>query len=268
MHKQFSQVIVIGGLLAAPLLFDIGVPAAQNPGNQPMTVDLDELEDNPSKFLGKTVRVDGEIDRVLGPGLFTIDERDWADVEREMPVVVPEPFAAIVKEDTPVRVTGVVEQVPIARIEKLMGPLTDRIRAEIEKQPAIVASDIIATQSGATLRVRTDQMTKAQPGDTQQKQQTMTDANQLAQAKDTNLVGRRVDLKNVQVGDTTPRGFFIRTSTGERIFVMPAAGAVAVKAGQSADVSGVVLELPEGMKVELRAPAEEIYIFADRVTGR
>jgi hypothetical protein len=268
MRKHFSQVIVIGGLLIAPPLFGIGLPAEQNTGNQPITVDLDELEDNPNKFLGKTVRVDGEIDRVLGPGLFTIDERDWADVEREMPVVVPEPFAAIVKEDTLVRVTGVVERVPIARIEQRMGPLSDRIRAEIESQPAIVASDIIATQSGATLRVRVDQMTQAQPGGTQQKQPTVTDANQLAQAKDTNLVGRRVDLKNVQIGDTTPKGFFIRTAAGERIFVMPAAGAVAIKAGQNADVSGVVLELPEGLKVELKAPAEEIYIFADRVTGR
>ena len=65
-----------------------------NTTNRPITIDLDELEDNPEKYVGKTVTVEGEVDRVLGPHLFTIDERDWVDADREMPVVVPEPFAA------------------------------------------------------------------------------------------------------------------------------------------------------------------------------
>src|SRR5688572_25717800 len=71
----------------------------QQAQGQPQKVDLDELEDKPESYLEKTVTVEGEVDRVLGPHLFTIDERNWADAEREMPVVVPEPFAAIVRTD-------------------------------------------------------------------------------------------------------------------------------------------------------------------------
>jgi hypothetical protein len=60
-------------------------------GSKAATVDLDELESNPEKFLGKTVTAEGEVDQVLGPHLFTIDEKNWVDPEREMPVVVPGP---------------------------------------------------------------------------------------------------------------------------------------------------------------------------------
>ena len=40
-----------------------------------MKVDLDSLEKHPDKYLGKTVTTQGEVDRVLGINLFTVDER-------------------------------------------------------------------------------------------------------------------------------------------------------------------------------------------------
>ena len=134
-------------------------PQKGAPATEAMRIDLDELETNPEKYLGKTVTVEGEVDRVLGPHLFTIDERNWTDLEREMPVVVPDPFAAIVRSDTPVRVTGTVQKVPIAQIERLRGFLTDaKIRAEIETRPALLASEVTTVSPAAvSLRVRPDQ---------------------------------------------------------------------------------------------------------------
>ena len=46
-------------------------PQQQAPG-QPQKVDLDELEDKPERYLGRTVTVQGEVDRVLGPHLFKL----------------------------------------------------------------------------------------------------------------------------------------------------------------------------------------------------
>src|SRR5688572_8456582 len=98
-------------LTAGVTAFQVGARAAQTPSKPqqqqqaqgaPQKVDLDELEDKPESYLEKTVMVEGEVDRVLGPHLFTIDERNWADPERELPVIVPEPFAAIVRTDAPV----------------------------------------------------------------------------------------------------------------------------------------------------------------------
>ena len=120
------------------------------PTTRAMKVDLDELETHPEKYVGKTVIVEGEVDRVLGPHLFTIDERNWVDPERELPVVVPDPFAAIVRSDTPVRVTGIVQKVPIAEIERSRGFLTDaKIKAEIETGPALVATEVTTVAPAA-----------------------------------------------------------------------------------------------------------------------
>jgi hypothetical protein len=164
-----------------------------------------------------------------------------------------------------VRVTGTIQKVPIAQIERERGFLTDeKIRAEIETQPVLVATEVTATQSGASLRIRADQPvgTSGTAASTP-----VTDTNQLAQATDKNLVGRRVDLKQVVVAGTSDQGFWIRTPSGERIFVMPATKS-AVKEGQSAAVQGVVLELPEGLRVKLNAGSEPVYIYAERVTAR
>jgi uncharacterized protein YdeI (BOF family) len=235
-------------------------PSRQSASGSATKIDLDELENNPNKFIGRTVTVEGEVDRVLGPNLFTIDERDWADAEREMPVVVPEPFAAVVKTDAPVRVTGTVEKMPIARIAH--GLFNDqKIKAEIEQQPVLVASEVIATQTGANLRIQADK-----PADTSSGQP-VTDVNQVAQAKDKELVGKRVELSGVMVTGATNEGFWIRTPSGERIYVLTTSKPT-VKEGQQADVKGVVLELPEGLKVQVKGINEPIYIFADAVRPR
>jgi len=235
-------------------------------GGRAATVDLDALENDPNKFIGKTVTVEGEVDRVLGPNLFTIDERNWVDLEREMPVVVPEPLAAVVHTDAPVRVTGTVQKVPVAQIERRGGILSDpKIRAEIETRPALVATEVTMRGPGATavnLLVRPEAPVGTAGGG-----QPITDLNQVATASDTSLVGRRVNLSDARVSDTGARGFWITTPGGERIFVMPAAKSAA-KTGQTATIQGVILEMPEGLRVELKTPGEPVYIYAERVMPR
>ena len=170
MRRDVSHVPIIVGATLLAALSIVPSPAAQEQkknqqptgtvGKEAAKVDLDELEDKPEKFLGKTVTVEGEVDRILGPHLFTIDERNWADPERELPVVVPDPFAAIVRTDAPVRVTGTVQKIPIAQIEKEYGFLRNdpKIRAEVETRPVLVATDVTATTPAAvSLRIRTDQ---------------------------------------------------------------------------------------------------------------
>jgi uncharacterized protein YdeI (BOF family) len=271
MQRQRSSRHVIG---AATVILAVGVGVAsfalppqagsqQKPpaaGGQPEKADLDELEDAPEKFIGKTVVVEGEVDRVLGPHLFTIDERNWKDLERELPVVVPDPFAAVVRSDAPVRVTGVVQKVPIAEVERRRGFFGDeKIRAEIAEEPVLVANEITTiAPSVVSLRVRTDQ-----PVGTAGGANVITDVNQLAGAADNNLVGRRVDLKNVRVTSPSDVGFWIQAGN-ERLFVMPVQS-MPLKDGQMVALQGVVLQLPEAMRAKVNAPGERIYIYAERV---
>jgi hypothetical protein len=250
-------------------------PQQQAPG-QAQKVDLDELKDKPESYLGKTVTVEGEVDRVLGPHLFTIDERDWVDAERELPVVVPEPFAAIVHTDAPVRVTGVVQKVPIAKIQQDWNILSSdpKIKAEIETRPVLVATEVMAAAPGGlSLRVRTGQPVGTSgtgaPGTARAAGSagTVTDPAEAARSTDTSLVGRRVDLKGAIATKVTDEGFWIHLPSGERIFVLTGKKSGA-KEGGSASVQGVILEMPEGLRVKLGAADEPIYIFAHRVTAQ
>jgi hypothetical protein len=268
---SIGALLTTGFVLIAPTAAQQQQPQQQPPSSSaspPATVNLDELEKHPEQFLGKTVTVEGEVDRVLGPNLFTIDEKNWVDLDREMPVVVPEPFAAIVKTDAPVRVTGTVQKVPIAQIERRGGILSDpKIKAEIETQPALVASAVTTIAPGqvaVNLLVRPDTPVGTSGSNVSAP---VTDVNQVTKSSDTSLVGKRVNLKDGTVVAPSDRGFWIRTTDGERIFVMPA-NKTSVKAGQTAGVEGVVLELPEGLRLELNASGEPIYIYAERVTAR
>jgi hypothetical protein len=269
-------------LTAALTAFEVDARAAQDPSKpqqqppqqtapaQPQKVDLDELEDKPESYLEKTVLVEGEVDRVLSPHLFTIDERNWADAERELPVLVPEPFAAIVQTDAPVVVRGVVQKVPIAKIQPAWSLFSSdpKIKAEIETRPVLVAEDVIAAgPGGLSLRIRLGdpigKPAQGAPGGGQ----TVTDPSEVARSADKSLVGRRVDLKGAVTTKVTDEGFWIELPSGERIFVLAGKKAGA-KEGGKASVQGVILEMPEGLRVKLGAAKEPIYIFADRVTAQ
>jgi hypothetical protein len=133
-------------------------PASQGPiknETRGTTVKLDDLEDKPENYVGKIVTVEGEVDKMLGPHLFTIDERQWADAAREMPVSVPAPFTVALKEDAMVRVTGTVEKIPIDRLEKEIGPITDaKLRARIADRPVLVATAVDEAPGGKSLLTR------------------------------------------------------------------------------------------------------------------
>jgi hypothetical protein len=73
-------------------------------------------------------------------------------------------------------------------------------------------------------------------------------------------------LKDAPVVAVSSDGFWVRLPSGERVFVM-APPKTAVREGQNAAIQGVVLELPEGLRVKVNAADEPIYIYADRVTA-
>ena len=150
-------IVALAGALSVTL-------AAQQPAGsqgpiksdaQAATIKLDDLEDKPDSYVGKTVTVEGEVGKLLGPHLFTIDERGWGDLAREMPVSVPAPFMATLRDDTLVRVTGMVEKIPIDRLEKEVGPIIDvKLRERIVNRPVLVATQVVERPTGRNLLTR------------------------------------------------------------------------------------------------------------------
>jgi hypothetical protein len=96
---------------------------------------------------------------------------------------------------------------------------------------------------------------------------TVTDSAEAARSTDKSLVGRRVDLKGAITTKVTDEGFWIDLPSGERIFVLTGKKSGA-KEGGKASVQGLILEMPEGLRVKLGAGDEPIYIFADKVTAQ
>jgi hypothetical protein len=236
----------------------------QSPGaasDQAVKVDLDDLQRHPEKYIGKTVTVQGEAAEVLGPHLFTVDEPKWFHLWGGMLVVVPEPFAAIVRRDAPVRVTGTVEKVLLAEAKRKWSFISDpRIQVDLFQKPVLVAKEVTTVApTVVSLKIAPDQPVSTSGSSAE----AIKDLNQLASATDSSLVGSKVDLTGTLVR-AEGNGFWARTPAGGEVFVLPASK-TAARVGQIAAIHGTVLETPRQDRDASKGRPHPIYIYADRV---
>ncbi|MEZ5316371.1 MAG: hypothetical protein R2752_03115 [Vicinamibacterales bacterium] len=239
---------------------------------------LDDLEDNPTRYLGRTVTVTGEVDDVFGPQLFKIDEPDWADLGGEMLVYVPGNLAALVRQDDRVTVSGTVRHLTQDELGQGTAWLEDAGGPEgvFASRPAIVADRIVGGDSDVALTIDVPEgtagaghgaMMSGASGGTEP----MTDAAAVVTGGSA-MVGRRVKLEDVQVDRPgAHRGFWV-ISHGARLLVLPSrrpdTGLTMPSAGQSVTLEGTVLALPRGMRDAARSAGhgnEHIYIYATTI---
>jgi hypothetical protein len=237
--------------------------------SQPVKADVRDLVRHPEKYIDKTVTVEGETIDVLGPHLFVVDAPKLVHLRGGMLVVVPEPFAAVVRRDAPVRVTGKVEKVVLAEAKRKWAFLNDaKLEVDLFEKPVLVANELTTvTPTVVSLKfdpnkpVGTSGSGAAAP---------ITDIKQVSGASDSSLVGRQVDVSGTVVR-TEGNGFWIKTASGDEVFVVPASK-TAVSPGQTASVQGTVLETPRNMKDQTGQNSKEknqpTYIYADRVAPK
>jgi hypothetical protein len=273
MRRNFSFVLAVvtaGTLVSAVMSAPIGAqqrglsqqqPAAAS--NQPAKVDVDDLVKNGDKYVGKTVTIEGEATEVLGPHLFAVDEPKWFHLHGGMIVVVPEPLAAIVRRDAPVRVTGTVEKVVLAEARRKWSFLSDpKVEVDLFEKPVLVAKEVTTVAPAiVSLIVGPDQPV----GTSGSTGAPITDLNQVASATDSSLVGRRVEATGT-VARTEANGFWVRTSSGNEVQVIPATKAN-VREGQTVTIRGTVLETPRRDK-NSGGKSHAIYVYADQVAPK
>jgi hypothetical protein len=252
-----------------------------------MRVTVDQLEDDAQRYIGKQVSVDGEVDAVLGPRLFAIDEPRWGDLEGEILVYVPTGLAALVRDDDRVTVTGTVKPFVRADFEREWGAfpfLGPDIEVRISKRPVLMADRVVGGNNDVALVIdpagkgRAEkqgsasgaaasgaQAAQRSGADAPGRGAPITELAKVATAADA-AVGRRVHLSGVEVSATdSERGFFV--DAGDRsLFVLPArANTVRAQEGETVTVRGVVLQMPGGMEDRLKAPGElndDVYVLA------
>ena len=249
--------------------------AMVNAGFDGKRVKLDDLEDRPSSYIGQKVSVDGEVDQVLGPRLFTLDEPDWADLEGELLVYMPAPLAALVRDNDRVTVSGTVKSFVKADIDREWGWLTLSPEVEIDfsKKPVIVADRIIGGDSQRALMVTVgagsgDRSVGTSGSSSGNAPGPITAAASLASADD-EMVGRKVDLSGLKVTGLADQGGFFVASQDRQLFVLPHQGqAQKVSVGQTVSIDGMVLQMPKRMRNRLKAPGtmnRQVYVFANTI---
>jgi hypothetical protein len=230
---------------------------------QAASADVKDLARHPDNYLNKTVTVEGEVADVLGPHLFVIDAPKLFHLWGGMAVVVPEPAAAVIRRDSPVRVTGAVQKVVLAEAKRKWPFLSrdPQIEVDMFEKPVLVANEVTTVAPAiVSLKVGPEHPV----GTSGSNGAPITDAKQLAAANDSSLVGRRAQISGT-VSRMQDDGFWVKAPSGEEVFVEPADKA-SVRQGQTVEIRGTVLESSRAMKNQKGGPT--VYVYADQVTPK
>jgi hypothetical protein len=253
-----------------------------------MTVSLAQLEERPQQYVGQTISVTAEVESVLGPRLFKIDEPNWGDLDGEILVSLPAGMAGLVKENDRVTVTGTMKTFMKTELERELAWLEPDPDVEVEfaRKPVLVASQVVGGNSDVALAINVGAPgdapvgtsgTTAAPegspsGGTSASGAAVTNAATLGKGAD-ELVGRKVDLDRVTVTRVAAAngGFWIQAGDGGSIFVLlrDTDGQRRIETGQPVSIDGVVLQMPRSIRDKTRVAKDandEIYVYATSLT--
>lgn len=146
------MVVALPAALALPVLAPLGCDREGDEGltdNTQVTTDIEEIEEEPGRHFGKSVKVVGEIDDVYGQRAFELEGLDLI-FEDEVLVLTKSPIALgneSLQEDQMVRVHGTVKKFSKTELESELGwKLDGEVNDEWEGKPVIVADAIDAVR--------------------------------------------------------------------------------------------------------------------------
>ena len=248
-----------------------GTAAAISADFRGTRVALNDLEENPTRYLGQRVSVDGEVEEIYGPRLFTIDEPRWGDLGGEILVLLPTPLAALVKENDRVTVSGMVRPFVRTEIEREWGwlGLDPEVEVEVGAKPILVAERLVGGNNDVALVIEatTGSAAPRAVGTSGRTAPHITDAEAVATGG-IQMVGQHTRLNGLRVAATpAAEGFFVSVGT-RHLFVLPAQP-IAVARGDTVTIDGIILQMPRSMVARLNAPSglnEDLYVYAMNVT--
>lgn len=252
---------------------------ADAPGDEGVTVD--EITDDATPFLGQTVTVTGEVARIGGPRMFTVEDSDLVGDEhllvlssRPVPELLAESKDPLADYDE-VTVTGTVRRLVVTEVERELGfDLDPEYEVEFRDRPVLIATAV--RRAGVA-----GEPSAAAPAPS------VTDVLVLVPVPGpAELVGRTVQLENVLVQSVIgDQGFWVGPRHTQQVFVRldertasgdEADAAVNIEKGQRLTLFGTVERIPPPEEVQekwdvdsamarLIARNEALYVAADSV---
>lgn len=225
----------VGRLLLATGLV-MGATACDDRRPPPGGASVEDITDQPSAYLGKQVRLAGEVEQVRGPQAFVLEGPGliWDD---EVLVLAGRPIelgGTSVSDDDDVIVEGVVRAAVIADLERELGwDLTPEIEAELSEQPVVVARRI--RRIGDLARWSADQP-EGEVGFMAI----------YATVDPARLAGQRLALERVPVQSVSGQAVWVGHTPRAQLLVVPGEGVdlANLHRGDEIDVTGVVRAMP------------------------
>ena len=229
------------------------------------TADIEDLRDDPDRYEGMTVRIEGDVEDVLGPRMLKVSQNTVFDLfDDDVLVYAPDALAIALRKDAPVTITGTFQTFTDINVEEELGwfePEPD-VEAEFNRRHVIVATSIESEGRNPVLTESNAAAFSATGG------AEITTLTALADDDD-DLAGRRVRLTGT-IGQTIGSRTFTLGTGDERVLAVVAfplreqgTWSQHVKSGASVRVSGVVLESPDLDLPESAEPSAHD-IFNDR----
>ena len=264
----------IGGALLLLALLLLGACRSEEPN---VGVTIEDLDDDPSAYVGETVTISGEVETTYGLTSFTIGDDN---IGSEVLIVVP-PGAEIAggaaaEEEAVVQVTGTVREYVVTDIESdLSIDLEPEVEIEYEgSRPAVIAEVIRIIPEEGNLTATEDVI-----GEPELDVEPVTDLLVLVSPElPETLIGRRVQLGEVQVQNMiSDDAFFIGPAEDQRLFVSAGDVQYDVSQGDTVSVTGLMRLMPPTDSLQARFDVDQqvmnvlrqqpLYLEARQVTA-
>lgn len=233
---RIAAVVALSGALGCSR--DVPRPA---PAVGAVGATIEAIEQKPEAYLGQTVTVSGEIERIHGKRAFTLGGGDFV-FEKELLVVTPVDFTNVadrpggvgLNADDIVQVTGEVRRLEVAEIEhELDLDLTPELEIEFKSRPVVIARALHSSErKRATAIGGGPRLTIIEP---------IADVAILIDAPPLTAIGKRVALDDVKIqsllGD---RAVWIGPSHRKQVLVALPQARTDLKIGDELDIIGRV----------------------------
>lgn len=225
-------------LVLIAMLGGITAGCGREPQTEQEPATLETVVEQPNQYLGKRVTIMGEVDEVVSPRAFEVEDDSGLIFEKELLVLTKSDVnlsGTPVREDDELFITGKVMNLVTTEIERELGwDLDPQLELEWSQKPVLVA-ELISQMTPYARWSEAD----GEPG------ARLSIVSLWVTPDPATLAGQEIELPPLRVRSKTPEGLWLGFSHFNQLFaVPPKAQMAAVEVGDWVSVEGTLRAMP------------------------